>query len=153
MNLTPRIWWISQKKMLQAYAICYDTMAVEVEADHGRHLALLGNEYILSRPTGRQDINGKMIYEGDFVKLHHRDRSEGIEYTIKGTVIFGWSSSGFTIFDKGGNGMAHPVPAPDPVDDEDKDYMEDDEVEVLGNVFENPELIDPVVVNKKLIKC
>jgi len=144
MNLTPRIWWISQKKMLQAYAICYDTMVVEVEADHRKHLALLDNEYRLSRPTGRQDINGKMIYEGDFVRVHHRDRWERSQYTVEGTVVWGYISCGFTIFDKGGNGNARPVPSP-----------EDDrfEIEVLGNVFENPELIDPVVVNNKLIKC
>jgi len=119
-------------------------MVVEVEADHRKHLALLDNEYRLSRPTGRQDINGKMIYEGDFVRVHHRDRWERSQYTVEGTVVWGYISCGFTIFDKGGNGNARPVPSP-----------EDDrfEIEVLGNVFENPELIDPVVVNKKLIKC
>ena len=78
---------------------------------------------ILMQYTGLKDKNGKEIYEGDIVKWSNSVNS-GV-YEIK------WFRTGFS-----SNGLP---------------LFNDDVVEVIGNIYENPELLalsPPIVTGK-----
>lgn len=77
----------------------------------------------LMQYTGRKDKNGQQIYEGDVVKCRGYNRREG-EWVKTYVVVFDEESSAFSLQDKAG-GI----------------FMIFRKIEVIGNVFENPELI------------
>ncbi|WP_312900211.1 YopX family protein [Chryseobacterium taichungense] len=85
--------------------------------------------------TGLKDTKGKDIYEGDLISLgdNHWD-SEG-DPDIK-EIVFDEDSASFRIYDYmdlQGSSLAE------------KWYIDDviDQIEVIGNIHENPELLDP----------
>jgi uncharacterized phage protein (TIGR01671 family) len=67
---------------------------------------------VLMQYTGLKDKNGKEIYEGDIVNGTHRF----------GLVIF--KDAGFFVYDEHLD-----------------ESVEEDEIEVIGNIYENPELL------------
>ena len=83
------------------------------------------NEFILSQFTGLKDKNGKEIYEGDVVKIKDY-------YCNKG--IFKFSQGGYGIREIDNNGI---------YSIENLKIRENIllEVEIIGNIYENPELI------------
>lgn len=77
--------------------------------------------------TGLHDKNGKEIYEGDVITYIDYDSSHEDEYLNKGVVVYCADEMKFTITNR------------NTVEIESIDFKE--EVEVIGNVFENPELL------------
>ena len=75
------------------------------------------DNYILMQCTGLKDKHGKLIYEGDILDLQH-------EYDEQSGFVVGDSADGF--FD-------------------DVSYLgcfNQPEIEIIGNIYENPELLD-----------
>jgi len=75
------------------------------------------DQYTLMAFTGLTDKNGKEIYEGDIVKCRHFKEDYHV-YEVS------WGYSGFDLFDP----------------TEEYGYTEE-QVEVIGNKFENPDLL------------
>ena len=74
-------------------------------------------DIVLMQCTGLKDKNGKLIYEGDIVK----DNYEALHYVrwvYDSWQLFPCTQDNYTI------------------------YIVDNEIEVIGNIYENPELLE-----------
>lgn len=89
---------------------------------------VLENRYVMQF-IGLKDKNGKEIYEGDVIKWFHGEEDFGVvEYFDEESDFFGWMEQCyFGIHLKDTNVVTL--------------FQEDDEYEVVGNVYENPDLI------------
>jgi uncharacterized phage protein (TIGR01671 family) len=81
----------------------------------------------LMQYTGLHDKNGKEIYEGDIVKMGWP--RQGILIKIEWNEVMD-EGTGFIPFTRPG------------LDGEDWENMGGEDVEVIGNIYENPELIE-----------
>ena len=82
-----------------------------------------GDRYIFEQYAGLKDKNGKEIYEGDIIVGTYKDMR-----TDTGLVVF--------------KGCGFKVEIPNVGDDELVDWERySDSIEVIGNIYENPELL------------
>lgn len=86
--------------------------------------------YVIQQYTGNKDKNGKEIYEGDVIKeKHYGDWGDTDNYDYIGVVY--WSSLGCGF---------RTLPKPD-ISCNGNIFTENNTIEVIGNIFENPELL------------
>ena len=128
-----RIWNKVKKDMI--YLLKADTSITE-----GAHFAIVfeernhsGEVYPIEdlevlQFTGLHDNNGKEIYEGDYIKLHGGLRLE--YYPDNGAVIYNISS--FVMKAKNDSDVFQHFSL---------NYSDGTEIEVIGNIYENPELL------------
>lgn len=76
--------------------------------------------------TGVEDKNGKLIFENDILEGHFDD--ESLEDIIRTKVV--WEKSGFVTIEPGS------------IDKESLDEFTTENYEVIGNIFDNPELLE-----------
>lgn len=82
--------------------------------------------YVVQQYTGLKDSKGKEIYEGDIVKYHRGFESEKEIRELTSHIKFQDAAFGFDM--KGFNDMFMSL-------------ENDSYIEVIGNIFENPELL------------
>lgn len=89
--------------------------------------------------TGLKDKNGKEIYEGDLIRKKFEDREIGEFYAV-GQVVFGTWYAGFTVPYKynGYNNLERLSSSMD----KDGWVVANRDMEVIGNIYENHELLD-----------
>jgi len=91
-------------------------------ANTGEVMASCTGEYTIQQYTGLKDKNGKGIYEGDIVIWKHPMEDVGV-------VNFGNSSPNMSVFYLDVKRLGECL------------FQDDDIYEVIGNIFENPELL------------
>jgi uncharacterized phage protein (TIGR01671 family) len=111
-----RAWDKEEKKMHQIQKISFKTGKI---LPYGWNIEYSGADFELMQYIGLKDINNKEIYEGDYVKVFD--------------VATGINSEGYVTFDRGSFYIT------------DECYSRyrwiDYQVEVIGNIYENPEVI------------
>lgn len=133
-----RAWHLKDKKMYyRAYQRFFSVLLCDRDpaSDDGKgkpvRRAWYGDCFLLES-TGLEDIQRREIFEGDVVRIRHRDRMfNGVVGPVPDTF---------------GAGKIHPL----------KDllerhgvngYPDNLEIEILGNEFENPELLEALTKN------
>ena len=81
--------------------------------------------------TGLTDKNGKKIFEGDIIKYKNTDgiKFNGVALTVIGKVVYNEKNASFAISGKDEIGAKH------------YDYFPIKNIEVIGNIHDNPELL------------
>ena len=100
----------------------------------GLHWYLYGDKdnYIIQQFTGLLDANSKEIYEGDICNIRRYKHLDNSRKWIVAEVIWGCEHGwGFRSYYNGkGNGDFYGTR-----------FVEAEEIEIIGNIFENPELL------------
>lgn len=86
------------------------------------------DKIVLMQSTGLKDKNGKEIFEGDIVQFEDYYIETDLLYINKGIVE--WSQGGFAITERASVEMEDLL---------DGDFLD---VTIIGNIYENPELLE-----------
>lgn len=117
-----RVWGISRKKFENKKA---------VEDARIGFLPKVSSNYVVEQCTSLKDKNGKLIYEGDIIRVFY-DHFNGTftEKEVVGPVK--WECGTWVV----NNSFLHHSP------EYDETHLESAAVEVIGNIHENPELLE-----------
>ncbi len=131
-----RAWHKIQKQMFIVHAINWQTGGIELYIDTEFEKGSYPYERIRSvellQYTGLKDKGSKKIYEGDIVRAYE---STGDEYNTVHQIRYFADSSDYPAFDifptidTDCNGISYLVTG-------------EGEIEVIGNIYENPELLE-----------
>ena len=130
-----RAWHKSMQRMSEVLAISFERQKVKIRHLRGTtHMTVPFNDVELMQSTGLLDKNGKEIFESDIVKT---------------TRFFGRAdeSGGFYEYEKEFIGIVKQLEGAWVIDTEKGAvylWSDIDENEVLGNIWENPKLLEEV---------
>ena len=119
-----RAWDKVFKEMVQVNALVLDEQVVKVTYKNGNVAKEDMKEYELMQSTGLKDKNGKEIFEGDIVDY------KGREAVVK------WHGSYASFIYRFVDGLQERVSKWDPL------FLACYNFEVIGNIYENPELLE-----------
>lgn len=115
--------------------MCFDLIGQQIcDPEKGTYL-LRFNDLVIEQYTGLKDVNGKEIYEGDWLRFSIFDYN-GSDTQYHGCVVF--TGTRFMIWNQPDNEFY----GSDGGFDLDDVYMQDDEIEIIGNLHETPELLE-----------
>ena len=130
-----RVWDSVEKKFVEHFFITDNGLICNMEkptSDYNFPIPIEKSELILMQSTGLKDKNGKEIFEGDIVRttrfLGRADEIGGFYEYEKDYVGVVEVLEGSWVIDTGSVAV--------------RLWSEIDESEVLGNVYENPELLE-----------
>ena len=116
-----RVWLKDTNKMYNVHSLHIGTNKAIISSRHGNVSIYINKNSILMQCTGLKDKNSKLIYEGDIVKIFH------VSGTMQGRYFFDavkWNDLRCRF------------------DTENYGRIDDDDIyEVIGNIYENPELL------------
>ena len=127
-----RVWMKSLKWMCDVTNISLDSKFVDIcqQGDTERYteMSVEFDEIELMQSTGLVDKNGKEIFEGDVVQFE--DCSEASDFLYINTGIIEWCQGGFHVTNRDSVLMGDLL---------DGEFLD---VTIIGNVYENPELLE-----------
>ena len=128
-----RVFDNDDRKMHNVIFLNYENNSVEWYNDNNKKRAAFIGEVPIVQCTGLKDKNGKLIYEDDIVsaKIKIQDSFYEDEYyfeNYKGEIIFEKGEIAIDVIDI----TKHPISL----------YYHAKDCEVIGNIYENPELLE-----------
>ncbi|MDT2429226.1 YopX family protein [Enterococcus avium] len=126
-----RAWWIQDEVMTHIDTLEFLQGGIRV-SDGCWHEKFLGDEVILMQSTGLKDKNGVEIFEGDVVKVSVHNGFDYLDDEVC-SVQQSRFHSGLVCINPN-NDMECRI--------FNQDVLEDYQYEVIGNIYENPELLE-----------
>lgn len=122
--------YLFDKKLYEVVLIDFKFNNIYLKIDDKYPLRTKFDDRKLMQCTGLKDKNGKLIYEGDIIKIEYYDY--GIKYRIG---VVEWEDDGFCVTYH--NAKDTKVSGCSLVD-----IVNGDKQEVISNIYENPELLE-----------
>ena len=139
-----RAWHKPMQRMSEVFAISFERQKVKI-----RDLTVPFEDCVLMQSTGLFDENGKEIFEGDVVELHHFTENysttggvyEG-EESLVGIVRYGYTDDEIKYF-----GKVYPPTwflenRYGQLDFSALGGLHEESFKVIGNIYQNPELVE-----------
>ena len=122
-----KAWHKPMQRMSEVLAISYERQKVKIRHLRGTtHMTVPFDDVVLMQSTGLFDKNGKEIFEGDIVEWEHKDTGQFVRGIVKYDAEFGfWGMTDARFNDLRAIG-----------------YLANQKVTVLGNIYENKELVE-----------
>lgn len=138
-----RVFDNDDKKMHDVIFLNYENNSVEWYNDKNKKRAAFIEEVPTVQCTGLKDKNGKLIYEGDILDLYVSSKKL-YRYEVKFEIGSFMLVSQDEIFDFKNvwNDYVYPLSQLYYEYQNEENYI--DECEIIGNVYENPELLEEV---------
>lgn len=138
-----RVFDNDDKKMHDVIFLNYENNSVEWYNDKNKKRAAFIDEVPTVQCTGLKDKNGKLIYEGDILDLYVSSKKL-YRYEVKYEIGSFMLESQDEIFDFKNvwNDYVYPLSQLYYEYQNEENYI--DECEIIGNVYENPELLEEV---------
>ena len=130
-----RAWWVEQEVMYDVDVIGFSEGAITVSNENTTYQHLGLNEVELMQSTDLKDKNGVEIYEGDIVKIKQQDPIDKyIPNNSNNEIVY--KDSAFCVKETWKiSDIQWPIVAG-------LYYKVSEEFEVIGNIYENPELLE-----------
>ena len=129
-----RIWDIENKEMLKVQELDFEPTF------YGGRIAIRPDQYndyfdtedmILMQYTGLHDKNGKELYEGDIVKITNKNSKVISMKPIIADIEWSEEYLTYTLITTSVKDAFESL----------KDYLDEYDIEVIGNIYDNPELL------------